>query len=135
MLDAARSRLPALVEGGLCLELAMVREANINMLRVGGTMVYEAPAFFELCDKFGILVWQDAMLANFDYPAGDPAFMAEIDREIGGFLARRRGFAQPRGAVRRQRSLPAIGDDGTTGSLGEPAVRHASTGARREHPP
>ncbi|MDQ0467265.1 glycosyl hydrolase 2 galactose-binding domain-containing protein [Labrys wisconsinensis] len=65
--------------------LATVRAANVTMLRIGGTMTYEAPAFFELCDELGILVWQEAMLANFDYPA-DEAFLAAVRREIAGLL-------------------------------------------------
>ncbi len=62
-------------------------EAGMNMLRVGGTTLYEADAFYRACDARGVLVWQDAMLANFDYP-DDPAFRTEIATEIEAFLDR-----------------------------------------------
>eukprot|EP00903_Cladosiphon_okamuranus_P000952 g950.t1 len=62
--------------------LEQARDAGMNMLRIGGTMLYETRAFFELCDELGILVWQDFQFANYDYPVKDDAFVAEIEAEI-----------------------------------------------------
>ncbi len=67
--------------------LTMAREAGMNMIRVGGTMVYESPDFFDVCDELGILVWQDAMFANMDYSSGDSAFMASVDDEMRHVLS------------------------------------------------
>ena len=67
--------------------LTAMRDAGMNMVRVGGTMVYEADAFYALCDELGLLVWQDAMLANFDYPATE-AFRASLAAELAHFLDR-----------------------------------------------
>src|SRR4029078_11675344 len=62
--------------------LGKVRDAGMNMLRIGGTMVYESADFFDLCDAYGILVWQDLMFANMDYPDGDEEFVAGVTREL-----------------------------------------------------
>ena len=67
--------------------LTAMRDAGMNMVRVGGTMVYEAGAFYALCDQLGLLVWQDAMLANFDYPAS-AAFRESLATELEQFLDR-----------------------------------------------
>lgn len=71
---------------------ALVREAGMNMIRVGGTMVYESDAFYRLADAHGILVWQDFAFANFDYPT-DAAFSAAVETEATQFLARTRRYA------------------------------------------
>ncbi len=66
--------------------LTLAAEANMNMLRIGGTMAYETPDFFALCDELGLLVWQDFQFANFDYPANDPAFLENVRAEVAQFL-------------------------------------------------
>ena len=68
--------------------LAQAREAGMNTIRVGGTMGYEADAFYALCDELGLMVWQDFAFANFDYPASDPAFRASVEAEARQFLTR-----------------------------------------------
>ncbi|HMN45927.1 MAG TPA: hypothetical protein PKE27_15215 [Povalibacter sp.] len=68
-----------------------MREAHLNMVRVGGTTLYEATSFYELCDETGLLVWQDFMFANFDYPADDPAFRSSVVTEARQFLERTSG--------------------------------------------
>lgn len=71
--------------------LDLARAAGINMLRVVGTMVYESERFYQRCDELGILVWQDFMFANMDYPADDPAFAATCAAEAHYQLGRLAG--------------------------------------------
>lgn len=56
------------------------RDVNMNMIRVWGGGIYEDDCFYEFCDKYGILVWQDFMFACSTYPA-DEAFLANIRQE------------------------------------------------------
>lgn len=67
--------------------LQTVRAAGMNMLRLPGTGAYEQAAFHDLCDELGLLVWQDLMFANFDYPFADEGFRGACEREIAAELA------------------------------------------------
>lgn len=68
--------------------LELARDAGMNLLRLGGTMFYEADHFYALCDELGILLWHDWMFANMDYPADDAAFVAGVEAEARQFLRR-----------------------------------------------
>jgi beta-mannosidase len=67
--------------------LELLVGAGMNAVRVAGVGAYESPAFYDLCDELGILVWQDFMFANLDYPESDHEFMAEVERECRAVLA------------------------------------------------
>ncbi len=54
--------------------------ANMNMLRVWGGGIYEDDIFYDLCDEFGICVWQDFMYACMAYPTWDQSFMQHAGR-------------------------------------------------------
>jgi beta-mannosidase len=62
--------------------LTAMRDAGMNMVRIGGTMTYEPACFHDLCDELGILVWQDLMFANMDYPWDDESLARTATREI-----------------------------------------------------
>ncbi|HTR72327.1 MAG TPA: hypothetical protein VMG80_01920 [Solirubrobacteraceae bacterium] len=66
--------------------LAQAKEAGMNMVRLPGTGSYEADTFWDLCDELGMLVWQDFMFANFDYPIVDDRFRANVVAEVGQTL-------------------------------------------------
>ena len=56
----------------------LIRDAAVthqNMLRVWGGGFYEEERFYDLCDRYGILVWQDFAYSCSIYPMGDPDFV------------------------------------------------------------
>lgn len=68
--------------------LEAAKALGLNLLRVGGTMTYEDDAFYALCDELGIMVWQDFMFANMDYPFAEATFRAEVTAEATQLLQR-----------------------------------------------
>ena len=57
------------------------KDANMNMLRIWGGGIYEDDAFYDLCDEYGIMVWQDFMFAGGMVP-GDEHFFKNVKEEI-----------------------------------------------------
>lgn len=56
--------------------LQLAVDANINFIRVWGGGIFETDTFYEICDRLGILVWQDFLFACSYYP--DRTWFAEL---------------------------------------------------------
>jgi beta-mannosidase len=57
-------------------------ETHQNMLRVWGGGFYEQERFYDLCDRYGILVWQDFIFSCSVYPLNDPDFVENVRVEV-----------------------------------------------------
>ncbi|MCD6415946.1 MAG: glycoside hydrolase family 2 protein [Planctomycetes bacterium] len=91
----ADSFLPRLTHGDYEDLLQKAADANMNMIRVWGGGVYESDEFYETCDRLGIMVWQDFMMACAAYPAHLEWFRDSLR-------------AEARDVVRRLRHHPSI---------------------------
>ncbi|KAH9900032.1 glycoside hydrolase family 2 protein [Cubamyces lactineus] len=60
--------------------LKLLVDGNQNMIRVWGGGIYEADAFYDICDELGIMVWQDFMFGCGQYPAYD-SFTKSVELE------------------------------------------------------
>ena len=74
--------------------LMLAKDAHMNMIRVWGGGIYEQDIFYELCDRFGLMVWQDFMFACGEYPE-EPWFLQQVEEEATK-------------AVKRLRNHPSI---------------------------
>lgn len=75
--DIFLKRVPDFEYGQLVLK---AKNAGMNMLRVWGGGVYLPDVFYDFCDKYGIMVWQDFMFACSMVP-GDTAFVENVRQE------------------------------------------------------
>ena len=64
-------------------------DTHMNMLRVWGGGIYEDDYFYALCDRHGILVWQEFAFACLMYP-GDQAFLDNVREEAADNIRRLR---------------------------------------------
>lgn len=67
-------------------------DANISMLRVWGGGIYEPDLFFELCDREGIMVFQDFMLACGVFPQS-ARYQELIAKEAAYIIKKYRNYA------------------------------------------
>ena len=56
--------------------------AHHNMIRVWGGGFYEEERFYDLCDKLGILVWQDFIFSCSIYPLDEKNFRKNVKIEV-----------------------------------------------------
>ena len=78
--------------------LTLAKNAHVNLLRVWGGGLIEKEAFYDLCDRFGILVWQEFIQSSSgidNFPSTDPQFIQ--------FLVK-----NAEQAVRARRNHPAL---------------------------
>ena len=64
--------------------LTLAKRANVNLLRVWGGGLIEKDAFYDLCDQFGILVWQEFILSSSgldNCPSVEPEYIDLLVRE------------------------------------------------------
>ncbi len=57
-------------------------QTHQNMLRVWGGGFYEDERFYDLCDKYGILVWQEFIFSCSGYPLDIPEFLENVHQEV-----------------------------------------------------
>jgi beta-mannosidase len=82
---------PARVSAGqLEMLLGAAARANHNMIRIWGGGYYESETFYDLCDRYGILVWHDFMFACSVYPLNDATFLANLQVEVSEQVRRLR---------------------------------------------
>jgi len=87
-LDALHSRDASQYESAL----ELFRDMGCNILRCWGGNVYEDDRFFDLCDEYGILVWQDFSMACAIYPQ-DEDFCRRLEEEAVAVIRRVRNHA------------------------------------------
>lgn len=65
--------------------IAMAKEANMNILRCWGGAGLQQDAFYDQCDRAGILVWQEFMLACNNY-IGTPHYLQVLEQEARSII-------------------------------------------------
>ena len=82
--------LPALATPDLYEKnLSYAIKNNNNMIRIWGGGIYEHDAFYEYCDKHGLMVWHDMMFACGIYPEDD-WFHKSVSQELEAQIRRLR---------------------------------------------
>jgi beta-mannosidase len=66
--------------------LGQAVDAGVNLVRVWGGGRYESHDFYDLCDRLGLLVWQDFAFACAAYPEEEP-FWTEVEAEAREVVA------------------------------------------------
>lgn len=70
--------------------LTLAKEAGMNMIRVWGGGLFERDEFYAACDRLGLMVTQDFLMACGNYPEEEEWFLDHLRREAEGAARRLR---------------------------------------------
>jgi beta-mannosidase len=73
--------------------LTLARRANVNMLRLWGGGLIEKDSFYDICDRYGILNWQEFIQSSSgieNYPSDSPAFIELMTNETRQIIPTKR---------------------------------------------
>ncbi|MDX2195486.1 MAG: glycoside hydrolase family 2 TIM barrel-domain containing protein [Cytophagales bacterium] len=65
--------------------IKLAKDANFNIFRVWGGGVTNKQVFFDICDEYGIMVWQEFPLACNLYP-DDPKYLKVLEQEATSII-------------------------------------------------
>jgi len=65
--------------------IKLAKDVNINMFRVWGGGICEKESFYDLCDQFGIMLWQEFPFACSNYP-NDQVFLKLVEKECSSII-------------------------------------------------
>ena len=71
----------------------LAKQGNLNLLRIWGGGLIEKPALYELCDRHGIMIWQEFIQSSSgidNEPSKKPEFLALLERTAVAALRGRR---------------------------------------------
>lgn len=64
-------------------ELAYTDQCGINLLRLWGGGIAESDRFYELCDEYGIMVWQEFwMTGDTRHPLDEPLYLTNVESTV-----------------------------------------------------
>lgn len=69
--------------------LNLIKDANMNIIRVWGGGVVNKEVFYSICDELGIMVWQEFTLACNNYP-NDEKYLSVLETQATGIVKRLR---------------------------------------------
>ena len=64
-------------------ELALTDQSGVNLLRLWGGGIAESDRFYELCDEYGIMVWQEFwMTGDTKHPMDEALYLANVENTM-----------------------------------------------------
>ncbi|MDR6553143.1 glycosyl hydrolase 2 galactose-binding domain-containing protein [Paenibacillus qinlingensis] len=73
--------------------LTLAKEANVNLIRVNGVGLIETDAFYNLCNRLGLMVWQEFNLTSSAFnskPKEDESFINQVIQEAESIIPLKR---------------------------------------------